>query len=406
MAVAGVLAFLPTIFQPPVEVEVENLHEKSLGEDIDKLDIGNTKEYNDSLYALLKDKLALYHAEEFMTYDQVDEYTRTFVNEYVMLFSEYCNSVFRQSVWRKADHRYMGKRVADLKGLKLTDGRTSPLTESHTAALRKVTNTIRDYDEANKLLKKTTFRDVATANANISQARLFQQRDPLCNCQKLVQDLSAYPEKLGKSHYDKVWNEIRKTLGNYYYMTPEEFEATNDRIRAKIDEYKNNCANYGRSTSTAQKLYDEARDIYREATNYYENQRNISINTNGQWGYMSSPDGGYFAYRSESNYCRSGYDAEMRVTISGYDSFTFYIRSNGEADFDYVMVGLNQRPTTSSNRANTKGRPSSGTSRSSYTPVTFNNLSRSSTYTIYIVYRKDGSDNRGDDRGYVLIPRQ
>jgi hypothetical protein len=39
-----------------------------------------------------------------------------------------------------------------------------------------------------------------------------------------------------------------------------------------------------------------------------------------------------------------------------------------------------------------------------YSPVTLNNLTKSRTYTIYVVYHKDGSDNKGTDRGYVLIP--
>ena len=154
MAVAGVLAFLPTVFQPPVEVEVVNLHEKSVGSDIEKLTVSAPKEHNDSLYASLKDKLAMYLSEEFLTAAQVDQFTMSFVDKYVMFFSEYCKTTFGQSVWRKEDHRYMGKRIADLKSLMLTDGRTSPLTQSHTAALRQVTNTIRDYDEANKLKKQ------------------------------------------------------------------------------------------------------------------------------------------------------------------------------------------------------------------------------------------------------------
>ena len=385
---------------------MENLHERSLVEDINELDLNGAREHNDSLYALLKDKLALYMTEEYLSIVQVDEYTKSFVHEYVMLFSEYCKTTFKQNVWYKEDHKYMGKRIADLKAIKLSDGQTSPLTQGHTSALRQVTNTIRDYDEANKLLKQTAFKDVATANANISQARTYQQTDPLCNCLKLMQDLSAYPEKLGKSHYDKVWKEINSTLGNYRYMSQDEFEATYDRVTAKIDAYKNNCSNYGRSTTTSQKLYDEARQINREARQFYESRRSININPNGQWVSMGSPDSRFYAYKSESNHGRNGNDAEMRFTITGYDSFTFYIRSYGETDYDYVMVGLNQRPTTGSNRANTRGNSRSGTSISNYTPVTFSNLSRSSTYTVYVVYRKDGSDSYYDDRGYVLIPKQ
>ncbi len=94
----------------------------------------------------------------------------------------------------------------------------------------------------------------------------------------------------------------------------------------------------------------------------------------------------------------------MYFTIKGFDTFTFYIRSNGESNHDYVMVGKDSRSTTSSNYANTKGSPSFGTSLYNYKSVTLNNLSKSSTYTIYVTYRKDGSVNEGTDRGYVLIP--
>ena len=94
----------------------------------------------------------------------------------------------------------------------------------------------------------------------------------------------------------------------------------------------------------------------------------------------------------------------MSFTIKGYDTFTFYIRSNGEPNFDYVIVGLDKMPTTGDNYKDTKGIAQSGTSLYNYSAVTLNNLTKSKTYTIYVVYHKDGSNNNGTDRGYVLIP--
>ena len=119
---------------------------------------------------------------------------------------------------------------------------------------------------------------------------------------------------------------------------------------------------------------------------------------------MISPSTLYRAYQSSSNYNKDNSEATMYFTINGYDTFTFYIRSNGESDHDYVMVGKDSRPTTSSNYTTTKGSPSSGTNLYNYKTVTLNNLSKSSTYTIYVVYRKDSSVSQGTDRGYVLIP--
>ena len=69
------------------------------------------------------------------------------------------------------------------------------------------------------------------------------------------------------------------------------------------------------------------------------------------------------------------------------------------------MVGaLNTRPTPESLYASTKGSPSTGTSIYSYKDVSFSGLSKSTTYTIYVTYRKDSSGDNGEDRGYVLVP--
>ena len=61
-------------------------------------------------------------------------------------------------------------------------------------------------------------------------------------------------------------------------------------------------------------------------------------------------------------------------------------------------------PTETSNYANTSGWQKASNSFSNYKTVTFNNLDKTTTYRIYVVYRKDGSNNYNDDRGYVLLP--
>ena len=64
---------------------------------------------------------------------------------------------------------------------------------------------------------------------------------------------------------------------------------------------------------------------------------------------MTSPSTSYRAYQSSSNYNRHNSDATMSFTIKGYDTFTFYIRSNGESNYDYVIVGLDKMPTIGDN---------------------------------------------------------
>jgi hypothetical protein len=102
----------------------------------------------------------------------------------------------------------------------------------------------------------------------------------------------------------------------------------------------------------------------------------------------------------------------MYFDISGYDEFTFYIRSNGETYCDYVDVykvlktnSLGSYPPASSSCTDsTYGKSTSGTSKDDYSPVKYTNLDINQTYRIYVVYRKDGSRSYDPDRGYVLIP--
>jgi hypothetical protein len=92
----------------------------------------------------------------------------------------------------------------------------------------------------------------------------------------------------------------------------------------------------------------------------------------------------------------------MYIDITGYNTFTIYVRSNGENNYDYITVY--DLDSTSSVKMTTKGMSNSYTSISSYSAVTFSNIDRGS-HRITIKYSKDSSVNSGADRGYVLIPQ-
>lgn len=117
-------------------------------------------------------------------------------------------------------------------------------------------------------------------------------------------------------------------------------------------------------------------------------------------------------YRSYSNYNVGSGTATMTIALTNLSSFTMYIRSYAESSYDYVMVSqLDQTITGSTSisdstlvKAHTSGNQQSGTTLSSYTKVQYTGIP-SGTHTITVVYRKDGSVNSGDDRGYVLIEK-
>lgn len=129
----------------------------------------------------------------------------------------------------------------------------------------------------------------------------------------------------------------------------------------------------------------------------------------------------YDMYKSNTNKGVSNSVDMMKVTFKGYDSFTIYIRSYGERYWDYVVAsslnyilpttsssypgGSTSSPTMSGSEAMTKNNSQSGTALSYYTPVTYSNLDPNTQYYITVAYRKDGSGNQNDDRGYVLIPK-
>lgn len=139
---------------------------------------------------------------------------------------------------------------------------------------------------------------------------------------------------------------------------------------------------------------------------------------NGCWELspLPYPEFDYIAYdgiyRSFKNKGVHSSEDVMTILIQGYSTFTLYIRSYAESSFDYVMVGnLDKIITKNSSctdttmvKAHTQANQQSGTHLSSYTKVQFTNIDKG-IHFINILYRKDSSANSGDDRGYLVIPR-
>lgn len=142
-----------------------------------------------------------------------------------------------------------------------------------------------------------------------------------------------------------------------------------------------------------------------------------TVNLNNQWQLSSTitnPNSVLYdgVYQSYANKGVNNSGDVMYVDIEGYETFDIYIRSYGESNFDYVMVShLDQTITQNTSysdstlvKSHTKGNSKSGTAISNYTLVKFDNID-GDKHRISIIYRKDGSSNYGDDRGYVLIPK-
>jgi hypothetical protein len=138
---------------------------------------------------------------------------------------------------------------------------------------------------------------------------------------------------------------------------------------------------------------------------------------NDQWRLSTNipnPDSSLYdgVYESYSNYKVPSSCAIMTINISELDTFTLYIRSYGESNYDYVMVSQLDKTIDQNTsylysedvKAHTRGVQLSSTDIYSYTPVTFSNIG-GGEHTITVIYRKDSSGDSYDDMGYVLISK-
>lgn len=398
IAVASILVFYPTMVAPPGGVPTENLHLKDLSESINGFSDKQTYVYNDSVYNTVTDKIELYCEEGFLTDVETDYQVKSLVQKYIPIFVELCYKKFNASAWRESDHTAIRKRINELKRLTVDNGRTKVVTGSFLTDLVKIEGVIDTYYEAKKVAAFSSFVSVSDANSKITKAENYSNTPYIKNCTELVNKLAAVKVNIGNSHYFYVERQVA-TLRNYRNMTKDEFRGQVNAVNSKIQEYENNKSKYGSSAKGTKVLKDTAAELYREAMAYYEKPE-IRIDANGQWSSFSSPYSSYRGYMSSSNWHQANTNSTMSFTIKGYNSFTFKIRSNGEGIYDFVMVALNRLPSRDNNYSSTKGSPSAFT----YKDVTFTGLDKSTSYTVYVTYTKDGSNDYADDRGYVLIP--
>lgn len=104
-------------------------------------------------------------------------------------------------------------------------------------------------------------------------------------------------------------------------------------------------------------------------------------------------------YYSDYSTGVSNGEARMKFTISGVKTFRCYIRAWAEDGYDYVVIS-NLNNTCTRNSYKVKGV----NSQTEWTTVEYENLD-GGTYVIEVLFTKDGSVNRNDDKGYIAIPK-
>ena len=118
--------------------------------------------------------------------------------------------------------------------------------------------------------------------------------------------------------------------------------------------------------------------------------------------------------------------SSMTLTISGYDTFTFYIASDAEQSYDFTIAGYPNGTidpddwrtwyTDTENNGNGSYEWDDGAGEevftgpdlqdlSSYVAVTYTGLNPNNTYNIPVMFKKDGSVSQGDNMGFALVPQ-
>ena len=223
-----------------------------------------------------------------------------------------------------------------------------------------------------------------------------------------------YPASGYRSDYDGSLYNVG-SLGYYWSVSPYsyyayslDFYGYNGRVRPS--NYYNRAG--GQAVRCVRE--DSVPDVPEDPSEPDSSQPSYSLHLKpSTYGWVqsttvSNPDASlYDGVYESTNQGMSSTKSIMYIDIDGYDTFTFYVRSYAESQYDYVIVSnldVDITSSTSGFKMTTSGNQQSGTSLSSYTEVTFTNIG-GGQHRIMVAYKKDHSVDNGNDKGYVLIPK-
>lgn len=139
----------------------------------------------------------------------------------------------------------------------------------------------------------------------------------------------------------------------------------------------------------------------------------------GDWEQFTPTDGdndAAYYFRSIKHKGQNSTFDKMTIRFSGDipGGFWIGIRSYAESNYDYTIASKIDNDITSNIDYNnskvklhTRGKQVSGNASSNYTLVDYStDYNDTDEHFVTVIYRKDGSQNANDDRGYVLIPKE
>lgn len=135
----------------------------------------------------------------------------------------------------------------------------------------------------------------------------------------------------------------------------------------------------------------------------------LDVDLNNQWIASTKTLDGYTVYMSNSNHnVNNGY-ASMKFKFKGMPDFKIWINSYAESCCDYTVAWnidvnyptSNPSSSTSGVKAHTQYQANNPTNITAFTEVDYAN--DGGEHFVVVTFRKDGSVNNNDDRGYVAV---
>lgn len=228
-----------------------------------------------------------------------------------------------------------------------------------------------------------------------------------------VQQVINYNETGGKSEYPKYYSEKSDPLDNLTFNTMAEAKTyakancVYDGMRATIDGYRYYFNSSDENGWVKILEYYKVEDVTPDGVSGWTISGSSKYN----------PDSSYyddFDIETTSNYATN----IAKVTIYGYDHFTYYLRSyhGWSSSFGYVMATnvdeIQTPPSTMSydsqsaitNTYEFNKSPKSAVNLSNYRRVTYNNLDKTVEHTFYVYFY--GETYIHDGNATILIPKE
>ena len=150
-------------------------------------------------------------------------------------------------------------------------------------------------------------------------------------------------------------------------------------------------------------IYNEADNKYYQKLVAYGNSNRIDLNS--EW-VSDTEDSNYKYFKSNSNVSVDSSYSQCKVTWSNLTSITFKYMSSSEIGYDYLCVGIldgekfTARPSDGSSNVylSTKGKTSG-------TYYEFTIECDKGEHHIWFCYQKDSRGRRGEDRGFIGVPK-